>query len=42
MLGYIRGTTTQTGLAITAQLDEATYRKGQKVSAEDMGLLKVK
>src|SRR5262249_1521942 len=32
VLGYIRGTTTRTGLTVKATLDEATYRKGQKVS----------
>jgi hypothetical protein len=36
MLGYIRGTATRTGLRVTALLDDATYRKGQKVSREDM------
>src|SRR5262245_5529763 len=29
MLGYIRGTTTTTGLRVRAQLDEGIYRKGQ-------------
>jgi transposase len=42
MLGYISGTTTWTGLTVTAQLDESTYRKGQKVSAEDVRFLHVK
>jgi transposase len=36
MLGYIRGTTTRTGLTVKVSLDEATYRKGQKVTREDM------
>jgi hypothetical protein len=36
MLGYIRGTTTTTGLSVTADLDEATYKKGQKVAKEDL------
>jgi transposase len=36
MLGYIRGTTTRTGLSVRACLDENTYLKGQKVSREDM------
>jgi hypothetical protein len=36
MLGYIRGTTTTTGLRVAAHLDEATYQKGQKISREDM------
>src|SRR5262249_40127807 len=42
MLGYIRGTTTRTGLAVTAELDEATYRKRQKVTAEEVRRLRVK
>ena len=42
MLGYIRGTTTKTGLAVTAVLDEATYRKGRKVSVEDVRRLQVR
>jgi transposase len=35
MLGYIRGTTTTTGLTVKAYLDEGTYRKGQKVTREE-------
>jgi transposase len=35
MLGYIRGTTTTTGLTVKAYLDEGAYRKGQKVTKED-------
>lgn len=42
MLGYIRGTTTTTGLKVTAYLDEGTYRKGQKVSREEMDQLNLK
>jgi transposase len=42
MLGYIRGTMTRTGLAVTAQLDEATYRKGTKVTADEVRLLHVR
>jgi transposase len=42
MLGYIRGTTTSTGLTVQAFLDEGVYRKGIKVSRDDMKLLKVK
>jgi hypothetical protein len=41
MLGYIRGTTTKTGLSVTAHLDEGIYKKGQKVTREDMGKLKL-
>ena len=36
MLGYIRGTTTTTGLVVKAYLDEATYRKGQTVTREEI------
>jgi hypothetical protein len=36
MLGYIRGTTTITGLKVEAYLDESIYRKGPKVSVEEM------
>ena len=39
MLGYIRGTTTVTGLNVRARLDEATYRKGLKVTKEDLSSL---
>jgi hypothetical protein len=39
MLGYIRGTTTRTGLKVTAVLDDATYRKGQKASREQVEAL---
>jgi hypothetical protein len=35
MLGYIRGTTTRTGLTAKAVLDEGIYPKGQKVSWKD-------
>jgi hypothetical protein len=36
MLGYIRGTTTETGLRVKAHVDEGIYRKGQKVSKKDL------
>jgi Rhodopirellula transposase DDE domain len=36
MLGYIRGTTTATGLTVKAFLDEGIYRKGQKVTRQDV------
>ena len=39
MLGYIRGTTTRTGLTVKAVLDEGTYPKGQKVSWKDVDAL---
>jgi hypothetical protein len=35
MLGYIRGTTTQTGLTVKAFLDENHYKKGQRVTKEN-------
>jgi hypothetical protein len=41
MLGYIRGTSTRTGLAVRAELDERTYRKGQTVSKEAMERLSI-
>jgi hypothetical protein len=36
MLGYIRGTTTTTGLTVKAYLDDGIYKKGQKVTRDDM------
>lgn len=36
MLGFIRGTSTKTGLTIKAFLDEGVYRRGQKVTREEM------
>jgi hypothetical protein len=42
MLGYIRGTTTTTGLKVQACLDEGVYRKGLKVSLDDVKALNVK
>jgi hypothetical protein len=39
MLGYIRGTTTRTGLTVEAVLDEEMYAKGQKVSWKDVDAL---
>ena len=41
MLAYIRGTTTTQGLTVKAYLDEGVYRKGQKVTREEMTKLKV-
>lgn len=41
MLGYIRGTTTTTGLRVRACLDERTYKKGVAVSREDMNGLRL-
>ena len=42
LVGCIRGTMTKTGLCVSAELDEATYRKSQKVVAEDMQRLALK
>jgi Rhodopirellula transposase DDE domain len=36
MLGYIRGTSTATGLTVKAFLQEGIYRKGQKVMKQEM------
>jgi hypothetical protein len=41
MFGYIRGTSTKTGLTVSAELDEGTYRKGQAVSKEEMDRLRI-
>ena len=41
MLAYIRGTTTTTGLAVTARLDEETYPKGQKIDLKEMNCLRL-
>lgn len=42
MLGYIRGTTTSTGLTVRARLDEQTYRKGEQVSREQIDQLNLR
>jgi Rhodopirellula transposase DDE domain len=42
MLGYIRGTTTETGLTVEARLDDKTYRKGRKVAREEMDRLNIR
>lgn len=42
MLGYIRGTSTKTGLTVKAHLDEGTYKKGQKVGREDMSRINLR
>lgn len=39
MLGYIRGTSTRTGLKVKAYLHEGIYQRGQKVTKEEMELL---
>jgi hypothetical protein len=36
MLGYIRGTTTNAGLAVKSVLDEGVYKKGQNVTRDDV------
>ena len=39
MLGYIRGTKTETGLTVTAHLDEGFYKKSVPYSHKDVDLL---
>jgi hypothetical protein len=41
MLGYIRGTTTATGLKVKASLDEGVYTKAQKVTRQDVEQLRL-
>jgi hypothetical protein len=41
MLGYIRGTSTVTGLSVKAFLDEGFYARGRKVTGEDIEGLKL-
>jgi hypothetical protein len=42
MLAYIRGTATTTGLTVKAYLDEGIYRKGQKVTNDDVRKINVR
>jgi hypothetical protein len=42
MLCYIRGTRTETGLAVTAHLDEGFYKKSVKYSYNDVDQLSLK
>jgi hypothetical protein len=39
MLGYLRGTTTETGLTVRAALHDATYQTGESVSDAEMATL---
>jgi hypothetical protein len=39
LLAYLRGTTTDTGLSVTAELPEVVYGKGQSVSNAEMAQL---
>jgi hypothetical protein len=41
MLGYIRGTTTRTGLRVSARLDESHYERGQKIGKDEMDRLRL-
>jgi hypothetical protein len=41
VVGYIRGTTTTTGLTVKAYLDEGIYRKGVKATREEIRALKL-
>src|SRR5262249_6412345 len=42
MLGYIQGTTTETGLTVKAYLDENHYKKGQPVKRKDFERLNLR
>ena len=42
ILGYIRGTTTTTGLKVRACLDEGIYKKGNKVAKDAMAKVNLK
>jgi hypothetical protein len=42
MLGYIRGTRTETGLSVTAHLDEDFYKKSVPYSAKDVDQVSLK
>jgi hypothetical protein len=39
ILGFIRGTSTETGLSIDAEVDPRTYEKGTKISDQEMRTL---
>jgi hypothetical protein len=41
MLAFLRGTTTKTGLAVTACVDTGTYRRGVRVSDAEMDELQI-
>lgn len=41
MLGYIRGTTTKTGLTVKAYLQDGVYEKGQRVTKEEFEQLNI-
>ncbi len=41
MLGYIRGTSTRTGLKVKAFLDEAYYGRGRKITRDDLDQLRL-
>jgi len=42
ILGFIRGTTTETGLTVDAEVDRRTYEKGLKISDRQMRSLNLK
>jgi hypothetical protein len=42
MLGYIRGTTTTTGLQVQALFDDRMYEKGRRVTAREMAQLRLR
>ncbi len=39
LLGYLRGTTTETGLAVRAELHETVYQTGERISDDEMARL---
>jgi Rhodopirellula transposase DDE domain len=41
MLGYIRGTTTKTGLRVQSYLDEGIYKKGQKIARKALNEIRL-
>jgi hypothetical protein len=42
MLGYILGTTTKTGLTVSAHLDEDTYQRAQMVGKDEVEGLRLR
>ncbi len=42
MVGYIRGTTTATGLVVSASIDRGTYPTKVKVSDQEMSALMIR
>ena len=42
IIGLINGTTTESGLKVTAKLDEREYKTGIKISDEEFGKINIK